>query len=154
MTYQEATELAEGLRERFHASFSASDKETIKRLYSAVLGKELRVTSCQRCYHDAVIEITLKLRKTKTMAQEMNYRLKAGAIIMCPDFHNGQIYTNDNLTDEVAAEYLGKFPTQANLFSKIPEKPVLNASDGAKADGVGNLPQDKKKPAKTKKAKK
>ena len=84
----------------------------------------------------------------------MNYRLKAGAIIMCPDFHIGQIYTNDNLTDEVAAEYLGKFPAQANIFSKIPEKPVLNASDGAKADGVGNLPQDKKKPAKTKKAKK
>lgn len=154
MTIEEAKRLTEDVRTRYHSSFSASDKRTIKLLYENVLGKVFRVTSCQRCYHDAVIEITLKLRKTKTMAQEMNYRLKAGAIIMCPDFHNGQIYTNDNLTDEVAAEYLGKFPAQANIFSKIPEKPVLNASDGAKADGVGNLPQDKKKPAKTKKAKK
>ena len=56
------------------------------------------------------------------MAEKCNYRLKAGAIINSPSFQSGKIYTNDNLTDTVAAAFLKKFPKQKFLFQKMPEE--------------------------------
>ena len=47
--------------------------------------------------------------------------MRAGFIISCPDFHNGKIFTNDNLTDAVAKEYLQKYPKQETMFQKMPE---------------------------------
>ena len=150
MTYDEAQRLTDGLRERFNTSFSPSDKTLIKRLYNEVLGKTFRQTSCQRCYHDAVIEIALHLRKNKTMTTKKNYTLRSGFIISCPDFHNGQHYTNDNLTDEIAAEYLAKYPHMAKYFATIPEKPVFKPADALKADKAANTPRKQRKPRKTK----
>ena len=56
------------------------------------------------------------------MPEQCNYRMKAGFIISCPDFHGGKIFTNENLTDEVAAEYLEKFPEMQDYFQKVPEE--------------------------------
>lgn len=56
------------------------------------------------------------------MKAKCQYRLRAGVIINCPNFHNGEIYTNNNLTDEVAAEYLQRYPKQADLFQALPEE--------------------------------
>lgn len=56
------------------------------------------------------------------MAEKLNYRLKAGAIINCPAFKGGKIFSNDNLTDEVAEEYLKQFPDNVELFQKFAEK--------------------------------
>lgn len=149
MTYDEAQRLTDGLRERFNTAFSPSDKTLIKRLYNEVLGKTFRQTSCQRCYHDAVIEIALHLRKTKTMTTKKNYTLRSGFIISCPDFHNGQHYTNDNLTDEIAAEYLAKYPNMAKYFATIPEKAVSVASTATKPVNPNNTLRKARKPRKT-----
>lgn len=55
------------------------------------------------------------------MASKLNYRLKAGAIINTPSFKNGKIFTNDNLTDAIAKEYLKKFPQRTDIFQKLPK---------------------------------
>lgn len=149
MTYDEAQRLTDGLRERYNTAFSPSDKTLIKRLYNEVLGKTFRQTSCQRCYHDAVIEIALHLRKTKTMTTKKNYTLRSGFIISCPDFHNGQHYTNDNLTDEIAAEYLAKYPHMAKYFATIPEKAVFKPVEATKPVNPNNTPRKARKPRKT-----
>ena len=156
MTYDEAVQITNRLRERGNASFSPSEKSDIERLYPLVLGKKFRVTSCQRCYHDAVIEIALYLRSHDTMPEikEKLYELRHGFIIHCPEFHGGKVFSNANITDEIAAEYWERYPNMRKFFDKVPEKPVLSASNGAKDDGVGNVPQAEKKPRKTKKAKK
>ena len=121
MTYTEATEEAERLRQAYDRSYTEKEKRMVARLYMEVLGKEFRPTSCQQCYHDALIEVYLYLKNNKTMAKKCNYRLRAGFIISCPDFKSGKIFTNANLTDAVAKEYLQKYPKQEKMFQKLPE---------------------------------
>ena len=121
MTYTEATEEAERLRQAYDRSYTDSEKRMVARLYMEVLGKDFRPTSCHQGYHDALIEVYLHLKNNKTMAKKCNYRLRAGFIISCPDFKSGKIFTNDNLTDAVAKEYLQKYPKQEKMFQKLPE---------------------------------
>lgn len=140
MTYKEAMLIVEDLKGRFDAPFGSSDKQNIERLYTEVLRKRFVPTSCQQCYHDALVEIYVKLKKDKKMPKVCNYRLKAGFIISCPDFYNGKIFTNENLTDKVAKEYLAKYPKMEDYFQKIPpedliENKTLDGGDGGCGDG-------------------
>ena len=128
MTYTEAREEAERLRQAYDRSYTEREKRMVARLYMEVLGKEFQPTTCQQCYHDALIEVYLYLKNNKTMAKRCNYRLRAGFIISCPDFKSGKIFTNDNLTDAVAKEYLAKYPKQEKMFQKLPE------TEGAETD--------------------
>lgn len=140
MELNEAKNKVRELRERkeFFAPFNATDKSEIEKLYKAVLGKDFIPTTCQNCYHDAVIELYLYLKNNGKMAEKCNYRLKAGAIINSPSFENGKIYTNDNLTDKVAAAFLAKFPKQSFLFQKMPTKAKVSGKGAKNAtkDGV------------------
>ena len=147
MTYKEAVAIVEDLRSRFDSPFGASDKATIEKLYIMVARKQFVPTTCQQCYHDALIEIYLTLKKLKAMPEQCNYRMKAGFIISCPDFHCGKIFTNENLTDEVAAEYLGKFPEMQDYFQKVPEEKAETPA----AKKVENPAEKKKKTVKDKK---
>ena len=122
MTVEEAYTKIEELKGRYDSPFSNSDKESIEELYYEVLGKTFVPTSCQQCYHDALIEVYVYLKKNGKMAEKCNYRLKAGAIICCPSFNNGEVYSNDNLTDEVASEYLEQYPEQLELFQQLPSE--------------------------------
>lgn len=122
MTVEEAKTLCEDLRTRFDSPFSILDKQTIERLYYEVLGKQFVKTSCQQCYHDGLIEIYLYLKKNNAMKERCKARLRAGFIIVCPTFHGGKVFTNDNLTDEIAAEYLEQFPSKAVFFAEKPAK--------------------------------
>ena len=133
MELAEVSKIIEELKGRFDAPFSSHDKSTIERLYYEVTGKTFKPTSCQQCYHDALVEIIYYLKKNGQMAEKSNFRLKAGAIIQSPVFDGGKIYVNGNLTDEVAMRYLAKFPGQVVLFQKLPE--------GYK---VGDLPKPEK----------
>lgn len=151
MTTDEARLLLDDVRTRFDGAFSPSDKNTIERLYQAVLGKKLRVTTCQRCYHDAVIEITLHLRKNNVMKQEKQYIMSNGFVISCPDFHNGEIFTHLNVTDEICEEYLTKYPNMAKFFDRIPEKPLFARSDEPKDADESSLSKKQRKPRKSKK---
>lgn len=121
MNVEEAKTIVQELKGRFDAAFSSSDKERIEMLYWEVLGKELKPTSCQQCYHDALIEIYLYLKKYNKMKEKSKYRMRAGFIINCPAFDGGKIYTNDNLTDDVAERYLAQFPQNVEMFQELPK---------------------------------
>lgn len=119
MEYREALNMADDLKTRFDAGFSISDKESIDELYSAVLRKELKRTNCNDCYRDALIEVYNYLRIEKKMKEKCAYSLLSGMIIQ--DFENGKVYTNANLTDDVAESYLKRFPKQIQMFARFPE---------------------------------
>ena len=72
------------------------------------------------------------------MAEKSNYRLRAGVIINCPNFRGGKIYTNDNLTDKVASEFLKMFPEQEVLFQKLPPQKPKTPKDGGKVDEISD----------------
>ena len=91
-------------------------KHDVRRLYRYVTGDTLKQCNCPDLYSDAIIVIRLKL---KTMSEKQSYKLKRGVVIQ-PAGTN-QAYTRDNITDEVAREYLKKYPNKANLFDAIPE---------------------------------
>lgn len=155
MDLSEAKQVLKELRGRFDSPYSSSDKSTIEDLYFEVLGKSFRPTSCQQCYHDAVIEMYCYIKKNNSMAEKSNYRLKAGVIINCPNFQGGKIYTNDNLTDKVASDFLKMFPEQVSIFQKVPaEKPKTPKNGNKKAEkpktpkngGKVDEPDDSKNP--------
>lgn len=157
MTIDEARQMIEELRMRYSQPYSSSDKEQITRLYREVCGKKIRHTSCQSCYHDAVIEIYLRLKQN--LMANCKYRLRAGFIINTPAIEG--VYSNANLTDEVAAKYLELFPQRANMFEVIPpkedKKPIeaqKTDADGTKEVEVVNTTPEKKKPVRTRKTKK
>jgi hypothetical protein len=120
MNIEDAKTLIEGLRGRIGA-LSSSDKTMIAELYEQVLGKPFRKTSCNDCYKDAVILVYTHLKKHGTMVSQLQYRLRAGYLINSPLFHDGKVYSNANLTDEVAKEYLQMFPQKAVFFDHIPD---------------------------------
>ncbi len=119
MMYQEALQLADELKARFDTGFSASDKESIVKLYVEVLRKDFKRTTCNDCYRDALIEVCNYLKREKKMKEKCAYSLLAGVIIQ--DFESGKIYTNANLTDEAAENYLKKFPKQIQMFAQKPD---------------------------------
>lgn len=145
MTRAQAIARTEDLRGRFDAPFNLSDKAEIESLYKAVLGRTMIPTSCQTCYHDALIEIYLHLKRNGIMAEDKKYLLKAGAIIISPIFDNGTVYSNANLTDDVAKRYLEQFPEQVVLFAKVPEtaETAAEGQEGAKVDNL--TPKAKKR---------
>lgn len=152
MTYEEAIAKVGELKARFDRPFDASDKAVIESLYFEVTRKRFVPTTCQQCYHDALIEIYLKLKKEKAMPKQCNYVMKAGFIISCTDFYNGKIFTNENLTDKVAHEYLTKYPQMEKYFQKIPSEELIEnkqpADDNSGADDTAGKEQagsDKKK---------
>lgn len=122
MTHDEALARANELRGRHNSSpFNSQEKRSIEELHREVIGYDMKPTTCQNCYHDALIFIILRLKKTTAMAKDRQYTLRNGFIIHSPIFHQGAVYTNANLTDEVAREYLERFPANVTMFSKIPQ---------------------------------
>lgn len=154
MTYEEAVATAQELRTRYDQPFSALDKATIEHLYTEVLGKTFVRTNCQTCYHDAFIKIYLWLKNEKRMAEKCNYRLRAGYILNSPNFRGGKIYTNENLTDEVAAEYLAMFPANVTMFQRLPEKAAAKPTQARKDVEPTTTKAGTRKAAKTRKKKK
>lgn len=148
MTYKEATAKVGELKARFDSPFDATDKAVIETLYFEVTRKRFVPTTCQQCYHDALIEIYLKLKKENAMPKTCNYAMKAGFIISCPDFYHGKIFTNENLTDKVAHEYLKKYPHMESYFQKIPSEELIEnkqpaGSDSGADEAAGKEPAEK-----------
>lgn len=94
-------------------------KERIDRLYWEVCRKHLRTCRCKDKYKDALFEIYAKLRtnckNNTTMAKA---RLVNGVVLR----HKGNHYTNANLTDKVAREFLAEFPQRSDWFAELPEE--------------------------------
>ena len=151
MTYEEALAIVEELRGRGNAPFSIEDKRRVSEVYPQIMGRRFRKTSCRRCYHDAVIEMAVQLRKTKKLEKTMancDYHLRAGFIIRSPKVDEGRIYTNANLTNEVAKRYLELFPGKRNMFDVIPEEPAETPTESVEAKAEESVKPSEKKPAK------
>ena len=157
MTYEEALARVEELRGRLSAPFSVEDKRLIAQLYPEIIGRAFRKTACKRCYHDAVIEMAVKLRKEQNRREKCDYHMRAGFIIRCGDFDGGEIYTNANLTNDVAKRYLERFPNKRNMFDRIPEEkaemPVETTEETSKQVVQPSEEKAAKAPAKRKKRK-
>ena len=57
-------------------------------------------------------------RKFASVPEKSNYKLRAGVILQIAG--SSEIYTNDNLTDEVAAAFLKEHPNATGRFEVIP----------------------------------
>ena len=112
-------------------------KERIDRLYWAVCRKHLRTCKCKDKYKDALFEIYAKLmyhQKTNTtMAQA---KLVNRVVLRVGGTH----YTNANLTDEVARQFLAAFPMRKDWFAVLPP-----AEEKEDAENVAEKPADEVK---------
>ena len=131
-------------------------KERIDRLYWAVCRKHLRKCNCKDKYRDALLEIYSKLmyhQKTNTtMAQA---KLVRGVVLQWKGNH----YTNNNLTDDVAREFLTAFPMRKDWFEILPsattdKQVVAEVADEPSAEvSAENEPATPKKKKSAKKRK-
>lgn len=131
-------------------------RERVDRLYWVVCRKHLRTCKCKNVEKDALLEIYAKLmyhKKTNTkMAQA---RLVNGVVLQWKGAH----YTNSNLTDEVAREFLTAFPMRKDWFAELPsattdKQVVAEVADEppaeVSAENEPTTPKNKKKGAKRK----
>jgi len=97
---------------------SVSDKLFIESVHETILRYPFTRTNCGDCYRDAVIQMYTFLQKNEIM-KKSNYLLVAGVILQMPSDPN--VYSNKNLTDEVAERYLKDNPNRISLFASYPE---------------------------------
>lgn len=118
MTVDEVKILLSDLNRGYNTPYSSAEQATIERLYYEVLGKHLNGCRCPDKWHDAVLEINSYIKKHGKMKEKSNYKLRAGVILQIAG--SSEIYTNDNLTDEVAAAFLKEHPNATGRFEVIP----------------------------------
>ena len=96
----------------------ANYKERIAKLYQLVCRKTLRKCNCKNVLSDAMAEIYAQLKHYTTHMEEFKTqaRLVNGVVLQW----GGNHYTNNNLTDKVARDFLAKFPQRKNWFSTLP----------------------------------
>lgn len=97
-------------------------KVKIENLYWQICRKRLRQCNCKDILKDALIECITKLKITTpkrfTIMAETKARLVKGVVIQWKYNH----YTNANITDEVAREFLAAFPMRTDWFEVLPEE--------------------------------
>ena len=118
MTVDEVKILLSDLNRGYNTPYSSAEQATIERLYYEVLAKRLSGCRCPDKWHDAVLEINSYIKKHGKMKEKSNYKLRAGVILQIAG--SSEIYTNDNLTDEVAAAFLKEHPNATGRFEVIP----------------------------------
>ena len=102
------------------ASLTANDKDEIESLYTQVLDKKFVRTSCNDCYHDAIIEMICYIKKHGKMKEKCAYKLKNGVLLQM-EFGSSDFYVNETLTDEIAEQYLAKYPDNILFFAEYPD---------------------------------
>ena len=100
------------------SALSDSDKKIIEEHFETVKRRPFTSTNCGDCYRDAVIEMIIYLQKNEIM-QKSNYLLKNGAILQSPT--DKDVYSNKNLTDEVAERYLKENTKRISFFASYPD---------------------------------
>lgn len=97
-------------------------KVKIENLYWQICRKRLRQCNCKDILKDALIECITKLKITTPkrfqIMAESKARLVKGVVIQWKYNH----YTNANITDEVAREFLEAFPMRTDWFEVLPEE--------------------------------
>lgn len=104
---------------RANKPYSTEEESIISNLYTEVTGKNVRDCNCRDKWRDAVIEALLYLKKNKAMREKCDYKLRAGVILHISG--SSEVYTNDNLTNEVAEKFLKDNPNAVGRFAVIPQ---------------------------------
>ena len=157
MTSEEAIQKLEELRGIADKGESlAPYKGRIDELYWNVCGKHLRKCNCKNVLKDALLEIYAKLmyhKKTNTTMAQSHAKLVMGVVLKWENNH----YTNANLTDEVAREFLEKFPQRKDWFEVLPNattgKEVVAEVTENDAEIAPNEPKAEEQPTTPKKKK-
>lgn len=97
-------------------SLSYSEQQEVRELSMRFLGCNVPNCNCRNVYSDYLFLILNKLNNMKEIIK-CNYKLKPGVLIHV----GGEVYSNANLTDEVAAAYIAKYPNNT-VFEVIQEQ--------------------------------
>ena len=121
MDYQEAIQQLTRLRSLIVAGgddsvFDNEDRAVIEKIHLEETGSRVRECGCRDRYVDAVLVLYRNLKTRQKMAKDQKYILRPGVIIWI----GTEAYSRHNLTDEVAAAYLKKFPEARGKFEKVP----------------------------------
>jgi flagellar motility protein MotE (MotC chaperone) len=155
MTYEEAQAeltLLRGLAGNTQAL--ATFRERTAALYWAVCRKTLPSCNCRDKWTDALVEIYRKLQQIKATDTMEQLNTKAQLVRGVVLFWKGNHYTNANLTDEVAREFLAAFPQRSSWFAVKPEEtPAEAVTEAVEATKPAEQPAtpSKKKSAKKRK---
>jgi hypothetical protein len=128
MTFEEAQIQLSELRRDYKTPYADAEKSQIDSLHFEIKGRYVRPGPCKNKYHDAVQELLYYLKKHGKMAEKSQYRLKPGVILQMEG--SSIVYDNSNLTDEIAAAFLKKYPKAVSRFEITPgsEKSKTSAS--------------------------
>ena len=99
-------------------NYSTAETLAIEQAYRAVFGRAIRDCNCPNRHRDAVIELRIFIKNHATM-EKSTYKLKAGVVIQPSG--TSEVFTNDNLTDEIAEHFLKERPGARGLFAVAPE---------------------------------
>lgn len=94
---------------------SYPQKRRVEELTRLILNAEVRQCNCSDRFLDALFMCRKQL-KTYGIMKPCKYKLKNNVVLQ---FQNG-VYTNANLTDEVAEAYLAKYPNTTYFAEKKP----------------------------------
>lgn len=97
-------------------SLSSSEQQEVRELSMRFLGCNVPNCNCRNVYSDYLFLILNKLNNMKEIIK-CNYKLKPGVLIHV----GGEVYSNANLTDEIAKAYIEKYPN-TTFFDVIPEE--------------------------------
>lgn len=92
---------------------SYPQKSRVEELTRLILNAEVRQCNCTDRFLDALF-LCRKQLKTYGLMKPCKYKLKNNVVLQ---FQNG-VYTNANLTDEVAEAYLAKYPNTTYFAEK------------------------------------
>lgn len=133
-----ATEARQELEELVAVGNPATNsyKLRVRTLYEEVTGKQLRNCNCKDIYTDAIAEIYTKLKQPNArIMSNSRAKLVMGVVLQ----HNGNHYTNANITDKVAREFLAEFPQRKDWFATLPAEEKDSEANTPKAE-VGEKP--------------
>jgi hypothetical protein len=99
----------------YKGSRNSTRNAKIRKAYKELTGKSIKVT-CSTCYIEALYEII-----NNTKMATINYELKRGYVAQFDEAFKGvKAFTNDTVTDELAGEYLKRYPSRDIYFARIP----------------------------------
>ena len=116
---------------------STAEIAVIDKMYYEVFRRNVRDCNCPNRYRDALIEIAIYIKNHPTM-EKSTYILKAGVVIQPSG--TSEVYTNTNLTDAVAEQFLKERPGAVGLFEVIPGRPGTESPANAPETGKKDEP--------------
>lgn len=103
------------------ATYTPQEAARISAAYLQIFKRQV-VRTCGNCLGDALAELVAFYCKDKERMkeqQECTYQLRAGMLIRM-NFGDNVYYSNANLTDKVAEEYILANPSRLSDFAKYP----------------------------------